>query len=378
MPQPRVGEPAQHGPGVALHVEAGRRRGERCHLLERQPLDEAGERRVGHHVGDERQAEQRAEVGDRGVRAVDQPQLQLLVGPHVGDQLRPGRLPGGPAGGEVVLDHPLAEALGGDGRLVPQAEEGRGLVERGRRGGRDDPVDHAAREADPVLDPAGEPRIDRLCELPDEAAQRAAVLRHVVAAEHGEPADARRLPFGEPAHEPAEGRARQALAGEVRPDVGVAGVEIAGRRVVAVALLGDGEGDDPGRRRREPGEQGPALLGRPQRLAQHPDHGRRLLHPVVLDHAVEAVLRPERVAHGGAAQARPADRPRARRVRERTLGQDRLVRAVEGAEAEVDDADLGLERGRGWQRHPGRDVGERAAREPIHPACPDPIVQRER
>ena len=225
---------------------------------------------------------------------------------------------------------------------------------------------------------AASPGSTPLRELPDETAQRAAVLRHVVAAEHGEPADARRLPPRQPAHEPAEGRARRVPAREVGPDVGVVGVEIAGRRVVAVALLGDGEGDDPGRRCREPGEQGPALLGREQRLAEHPDHGRHLVHPVVLDHAVEAVLRPERVAHGGAAQARPADRPRSRRVRERALGQDRLVRAVEGAEAEVDDADLGVERGRGWQRHPGRDVGERAAREPIHPACPDPIVQRER
>ena len=130
------------------------------------------------------------------------------------------------------------------------------------------------------------------------------------------------------------------------PDIGMGEVELAGRRIVAVALLGDRQGDDPRRRGRDPGEQGSSLLGRQQRLADDADHARPLVRPVVLDQRVEAVLRPERVAHGRAAQARPADRPGSRRHGERALGEDRLVRAVEGAEAEVDDADVGIERGR--------------------------------
>ncbi len=99
-----------------------------------------------------------------------------------------------------------------------------------------------------------------------------------------------------------------------------------------------------------------ALLGREQRLADDADHARPLVRAVVLDQGVEAILRPERVAHGRAAQARPADRPGSGRHRERALGEDRLMRAMEGAEAQVDDADVGVERRGGRPSHLGRDV----------------------
>ena len=42
--------------------------------------------------------------------------------------------------------------------------------------------------------------------------------------------------------------------------------------------------------------------------------------------------------------------------------------AMEGAEAEMDDADFGLERRFGRQNDPGRDRVERSAGETLHPA----------
>ena len=67
--------------------------------------------------------------------------------------------------------------------------------------------------------------------------------------------------------------------------------------------------------------------------------------PVILDQGIEAILRPERVAHSSAAQAGTADRPGTRDDSERALGDDRLMRAMKGTEAEVDNADVGVEDG---------------------------------
>ena len=88
--------------------------------------------------------------------------------------------------------------------------------------------------------------------------------------------------------------------------------------------------------------------------------------PVILDQGVEAILRPERVAHGGAAQARAADRPGPRGDGERALGEDRLMRAVKRAEAEMDDADWGLECRRGRQSRAGCDLPESSTRKTVH------------
>ena len=89
-------------------------------------------------------------------------------------------------------------------------------------------------------------------------------------------------------------------------------VELSGGRMVAVALLGDSERHDPRRRGGEAGEEQLWLLGCEQRLAEDSDHARLLVRAVALDQRVEIVLRAERLAHGGTAQARPADAPRVR------------------------------------------------------------------
>ena len=134
------------------------------------------------------------------------------------------------------------------------------------------------------------------------------------------------------------------------------GVDLARRRIVAVALLGDGEGDDPRRGGGDPGEQDSPSSGANSASRMTPTTLARSSVAVVLDQRVEAILRPERVAHGRAAQARPADRPGSGRHGERALREDRLVRAMEGAEAQMDDADVGFERRVGRPSHLGRDV----------------------
>ena len=371
--QRAVREALQERLDITLDGEARRCRGEGCNVLQHQSLDEAGERRIGHDVGDERLAKQGADIGDGGVGAVEEPQLQLLVGSDITDQLRPSRFPVRPAGGEVILDHPLRKCLGTHRRLVAQAQQGGRMVERGRRRGRDDPVDHAAREADLILNPDREIAVELLGELPDEAVQRATVARHVVAAEHGEPAGTSGPPLHEPAHEPAEGRAWWVPARKVGLDIGMGEIEITRRRVMTVALLGDGERHEPRRLSRKPGEQDRPLLRRPQRLAKDPDDARLLVDPVILEQGVEAILRPERVAHSSAAQAGTADRPGTRDDSERALGDDRLMRAMKGTEAQVDNADVGVERRRGGELRRQRPR-QGALRKAIHPMCLDFLI----
>ena len=75
---------------------------------------------------------------------------------------------------------------------------------------------------------------------------------------------------------------------------------------------------------------------------------------------VEPVLLGERVDHAAAAAACPADAPGPRLDRQRILRVDGLVRAVEGAQAEVDDADLQVPR-----VHAGRrDLARRPEAQP--------------
>ena len=107
----------------------------------------------------------------------------------------------------------------------------------------------------------------------------------------------------EPAHKPAEGRAWWVAARKVGPDIRMGEIEITRRWVMTVALFRDGESDDPRRGGGDPGEQRVPIFGREERLAENADHAHPLVRAVVLDQRVETILRPERVAHGSAAQA---------------------------------------------------------------------------
>lgn len=73
---------------------------------------------------DEAVGRQRAGPGDAAVRGVQQADLGLFIGLHVFDHLHTHALPLGPAGHEAVFDHPLDEALGGDGGAVIAAGGG--------------------------------------------------------------------------------------------------------------------------------------------------------------------------------------------------------------------------------------------------------------
>ena len=152
----------------------------------------------------------------------------------------------GRGAGEAILDHPLAERLGDDRRRVVHAEQPRRLGDVGVGRRRHDAVDHRATETSTLrADPLRERRIDGAARTRARALDHAPVVRQVVAADDGErrprpPRAARRVP--RPARRSpitgASGCARSCTMS------GCATVERAGRRVVAIALLGDGQRHD--------------------------------------------------------------------------------------------------------------------------------------
>ena len=92
-----------------------------------------------------------------------------------------------------------------------------------------------------------------------------------------------------------------------------------------------------------------------QHVADRGQHADLVLLRPALDQAEQSLLRAERVDGGGAALRDPEDPPVAARTLHGGGGVDRLVRAVEGADAEVDDPDGGPF---GGQRRPGLAPGQ--------------------
>jgi hypothetical protein len=127
--------------------------------------------------------------------------------------------------------------------------------------------------------------------------------------------------------------------GEVRDHVRVVLAQRPGGGVVAIALLGHRQADDAHGRIAHSLEQRLGIGGRDEELA-HGAHDPEPLAGAGPDRqGVEPVLGAERVAGVGGTQARAADRPVGLAGREAVVEIDRLVRPVEGPDAEMDDAD---------------------------------------
>ena len=304
-----VAEAHQQHPRVGVEVDACRRDHRRDDLLGHLPLDEPCELRIGRRLPDGLEAGEEAQVGERRMAAVQQPQLHRLERSDVVGELGADGLPRRSLGREAVLDHPLPERLGHDRHRVVDAEEARRLGDVGRRGRRHDPVDHRARERHVTADPVGERRVDGLRERADHALDQVPVVRKVVAADDGDGAAARRAPRGEPGDQHAGRRDRQRGLRAVVDDVRVRGIELARRRVVAVALLGHRHRHHLDRRVGEARHQPRAVGAEEERLAQRPDHAGPNALAALLQHRVQPVLGIERVDGQRRRQVHAADSP---------------------------------------------------------------------
>ena len=149
---------------------------------------------------------------------------------------------------------------------------------------------------------------------------------------------------------------------EVGLHEGVVLGEAAGGGVVAVALLADGEADDAHARIGHAGEEPLAIRRHDEKLGDGADDAVAGALGAGDGQRVEAVLRGQRVAGGGAAQACGDDAPR-RVGGQQVVDHRRLVGAVEGADAEMDDAGRDARTVVGGAGDGGRQPTERGVRE---------------
>ena len=177
--------------------------------------------------------------------AVEQPELHLLERPDIARPWSRRTFPRRAAGREMVLDHPLAERLGHHRPGIVDAERV-GNAALGRRrwwpARCDRPCSTGRR---PRRRYGGQgPASRSLANWSISSAQRRAIGRKVVAAQHGE---GRRRPRrgGAPALRPEIHARSAACPGSARScdDVGMRGVEIAGR-IAQIGLFGDRQRDD--------------------------------------------------------------------------------------------------------------------------------------
>ena len=199
-------------------------------------------------------AAEQPEIGDRGMRAVEQAQLHLLERPDVAHHGDAELFPGRPPGGKLVLDHPLAERLGHHRPGVLDAERLRNprAVGIGRR--RHDAVDHARRAGHVLGDMAGKRRIAKRGELDEQAVQRRAIGGKVVAGKDREGRRSRSAAARQRLDEKAVRGLRLARRRKVGDDARMRRVEVAGR-VAQIGLFGDRQRDDPDARIGERVEQ---------------------------------------------------------------------------------------------------------------------------
>lgn len=167
-------------------------------------------------------------------------------------------------------------------------------------------------------------------------------MREVVAGHHGERRHACVAAPPQSLAEKAEDPARGPRVGQVVAHQRQLGEELAAAIVDAVAAFGDGQRDDAdGRLGKFFQQRLGAVLGEQHAAdgADHADLGVRLVAQLV--EGVEVVLGGQGVVHGAvvAAQAGAADSPvEGFAAVHQGVGVGRLVRAVEAADADVDDA----------------------------------------
>jgi hypothetical protein len=197
----------------------------------------------------------------------------------------------------------------------------------------------------------------------DDARRRHPIGRQIIAAHHGKGRHALQPAALERQSEDAGGADRRVAVGEVVDDIGMFFVEPAGRRVVAIALLGDGQGDDTDLRRHHQPEQPLALLlgieDGDDRADDFAIGARRVAH----GERIEAVLRRQRVAGIGAPEARTDNAPFGRGA-EQPVDVGGHMGAVESADPQVHDAGRDAAAIIGWPTHLFGQSIERRIAEP--------------
>ncbi|MNE52757.1 hypothetical protein D3C80_1474460 [compost metagenome] len=167
-----------------------------------------------------------------------------------------------------------------------------------------------------------------------------AVMRKIIAADDGERLQPDRLACPQRRNDEARRRAGRRDVGQIGGDLHIFQQQVAGRRIETIALLGHREGDDADVDVGHGCNQGRRIIGPHQNPAPGADHAQMLLGPVAHDQGVETILRVQLITHARRAQRGAQDAPAQIAAGQGVVEHHRLVRAMEGADAQMDHAGL--------------------------------------
>ena len=137
-------------------------------------------------------------------------------------------------------------------------------------------------------------------------------------------------------------------------------------RVELIAFFRDGERDDMGVGRCHGGDERLRRPGRDDDVLHRADDARLFRSAIAHQHGIKAVLRHHLVAHGRRTQRGRGDAPAQVACVQGVVKQHRLMRAVERADAQMDDSRLDLATVIIWANDVGGKRREHLARQAGH------------
>ena len=353
MLQAVVGKPCAQIAGITRHINAGRQVQGRRRFFIHVAADKAQQIRVTDGLEHRFMPCQQPDVSHQRMAAVEHAQLHGFERPYIGHHLHALHFPVRAPLGEVVLDHPLAEAFTHHRRRVMAIKllhkPGEGL---GVHGGHD-AIDHATRKRHLLFNPLRQLAVVCRRQTAHGLAGALAVVGHVVATQYGECRDACFVPSAQGFEHNSRRSARRLRVFKVVNDRRVLQLQLAAGRAQVIAFLGHGERDDPGVRVGHALQQLlqflPAIPDK-QRLTHHRDVAQGHLFAVlVLRHRIAVVLLAQLLDQRPVgAQVGTAHAPGAVTVAiEMTLHIHRLMSAVKRSQTQMHNPDFGLGRDRG-------------------------------
>ncbi len=243
MLQRRVGEAVNQAVGVGGEIYPGdaQRRGL---FIEHQATGSVTQRAVRHAVVDMGETGQIAEIRQERMAAVEHAQLHLLPRQDVLHHLYSGYFPLRAASDKVVLDHPLDKGLAADGARILDTHLTGDFCKRVVCGSGHDPVHHGAREADVSGDPLRQLRRTLVGHAQHRVFHHMAVIGNIIA---GKDAERRKTPLATAMQrfdqDPRRGVRFIGIV-QIVNDAFITGIQLAGGRIDAVALFGNGQGDN--------------------------------------------------------------------------------------------------------------------------------------
>ena len=323
----RIGKSLDQRFGVCVQILPRRGDDGGSGLFAHELLGEQTDRGIADGLVDKGVAVRQSDIGEQRMRAVQHPELGSFIGPDIGDKLGSDLVPSRTPVCEAIFNHPLAERFGKDRSFISQAFKrlGNRIAIVCRRGG-NNTVDHGRRASTSRLEPCQQRRIAALQVFAHKPCQLLSIFGEVVAAHQRQTGQPSIMASAQPLLEVVV----HALVTRQRE------IEAAVRSA-AIAFFGDGEADEARGGRSKRGGHCLRFIGRDQDVPDRADDPRACSFARAFGDGVKSLLRIHLVCHFARSQRDAGDCPVPIACRHGAIRVPGLMRAVECADAEVDD-----------------------------------------